>query len=563
MKYLLTIFNLFLCFGLLAQTPYFGNNDLWGVKDDSGKLIVPCIYKKVASSGYSEGLLGVVKGSKWGFIDKTGKLVIPFKYSTISVVGFSEGLLACASQKTWGFIDTNGESIIDNKYDWACPFGDGVALVFKGKNVFFIDKSGNTVEELKIENLADGYMFRNGKCIVGVKEGALIKYGVIDRNGNWIIPARFDQFDIKFGDAPFEPDGIARVVINGQIKYLNQTGEIYETMELALKNTNSNLQREKPEKIIADNTSIKKDKRVPFTPNANQSTKHISDNSQTNQHKETAPTQYKTRTPQTTIPTVPKEKPTALPQYKNDNENTFAVIIANENYRRESEVEFALNDGQNFKEYCRLYLGLPQSNIHYVENATLNDMKAEINWITNVAEAYEGKAKLIFYYAGHGIPDEASRTAYLLPADGYGSDVSTGYKLDDLYSKLSSVPAEYAVAFLDACFSGGQRDGKMMASARGVAIKAKPAAPTGKLVVFSAAQGDETAYPYRDKQHGLFTYYLLEKIKETKGNVALGELADFLSGSVRKKSIVMNSKSQTPSVSASPEISNWNNLKLY
>lgn len=260
---------------------------------------------------------------------------------------------------------------------------------------------------------------------------------------------------------------------------------------------------------------------------------------------------------------VPEQKITVTPIYKNDNENTFAVIIANENYRRESEVEFALNDGQNFKEYCRLYLGLPQSNIHYVENATLNDMKAEINWITNVAEAYEGKAKLIFYYAGHGIPDEASRTAYLLPADGYGSDVSTGYKLDDLYSKLSSVPAEYAVAFLDACFSGGQRDGKMMASARGVAIKAKPAAPTGKLVVFSAAQGDETAYPYRDKQHGLFTYYLLEKIKETKGNVALGELADFLSGSVRKKSIVMNSKSQTPSVSASPEISNWNNLKLY
>lgn len=50
-------------------------------------------------------------------------------------------------------------------------------------------------------------------------------------------------------------------------------------------------------------------------------------------------------------------------------------------------------------------------------------MKHEINWLRQVIETRKGKAKVIFYYAGHGIPDEKDRQAYLLPVDGNGSDV--------------------------------------------------------------------------------------------------------------------------------------------
>jgi len=32
-----------------------------------------------------------------------------------------------------------------------------------------------------------------------------------------------------------------------------------------------------------------------------------------------------------------------------------------------------------------------------------------------------------------------------------------------------------------------------------------------EVALVSASQADETAYPYKDKQHGLFTYYLLKK----------------------------------------------------
>lgn len=56
----------------------------------------------------------------------------------------------------------------------------------------------------------------------------------------------------------------------------------------------------------------------------------------------------------------------------------------------------------------------------------------------------------------------------------------------------------------------------MLASARGVAIKPRSASPTGNMVVFTAAQGDETALPYGSQGHGLFTYYLLKSCRRVK-----------------------------------------------
>ena len=244
-------------------------------------------------------------------------------------------------------------------------------------------------------------------------------------------------------------------------------------------------------------------------------------------------------------------------------ENTFVVIIANENYQEVAKVPYTINDGEIFAEYCKKTLGIPETNISLVKDATANNMKREVRWLTQILQQYNGDAKAIVYYAGHGIPDEKTKDAYLLPIDGYGDDPSTGYSLNELYKTLNEVPSKSTLVFLDACFSGANRDGNMLASARGVAIKAKPTAPIGNMVVFSAAQGDETAYPYNDKGHGLFTYYFLKKLQETKGDVTLGELSEYITDQVGKQSIVINRKSQTPTVSVSSALQDsWKNLKL-
>ena len=252
-----------------------------------------------------------------------------------------------------------------------------------------------------------------------------------------------------------------------------------------------------------------------------------------------------------------------IPHNATTEENTFAVIIANENYMQESKVTFALNDGKMFGLYCEEVLGLPKENIRIFNDATLNQIRGGVNWLKKVAEAYKGEANLIFYYAGHGVPDESTKDAYMLPVDGYGNDLVTAYKMEDLYSKLSSCPNKQTLVFLDACFSGKQRSGEEMATARAVGISTRKAAPKGNMVVFSAAQGDETAYPYKEKQHGMFTYYLLKKLQQSRGNVTLGELSSYIKDNVMRKSVVTNTKSQTPTVQPSSSMMNsWRNIKL-
>ena len=252
-----------------------------------------------------------------------------------------------------------------------------------------------------------------------------------------------------------------------------------------------------------------------------------------------------------------------IPAVARRNDRTFALIVANENYRRESAVPFAANDGKIFAEYLKKTLGLPEDNIQLVVDGSLNDIKFGLNKLSQICGAFPGEASVIVYYAGHGIPDEASKDAYLLPVDGYGTDTSTGYSLRDLYASLGSMPSKQTAVFLDACFSGSERRGNMMMSARGVKIK--PTAPRveGNMVVFSATMDDETAYPYEQENHGMFTYFLLKKLQESKGDVSLGELADFVITKVKQTSILKNDKIQTPTVTASPAAPNWKNSKLF
>lgn len=253
-----------------------------------------------------------------------------------------------------------------------------------------------------------------------------------------------------------------------------------------------------------------------------------------------------------------------IPITKIDNKNMFAVIIANEHYQDEVNVDFAIHDGEIFRTYCTNTLGIPNENIHFRKDATYNNIKSELDWMEQVANAFDGKAKFIFYYAGHGFPDESSRGSYILPIDGKGNVISTGYSLSNIYDVLGSMPSDEVLVFLDACFSGAQRGSGMLASARGIAIKAKPTSPKGNMIVFSAAKDDETAYPYREKSHGLFTYYLLKELQTTKGQCTLGGLMRSIKSSVVQKSIVTNGKYQTPGVAVANGVKGkWENSKFY
>lgn len=249
---------------------------------------------------------------------------------------------------------------------------------------------------------------------------------------------------------------------------------------------------------------------------------------------------------------------------KGINNNLFVVAIGNETYSDKSisSVKYANNDVSIFVDYCQQALGVPKQNIHKLENATHNQIKYELNWFSQVASAYGGDAKFIFYYAGHGIPDEVSKASYLLPVDCYINDLSTAYPLAELYDRLGKLETNSVIVFLDACFSGMSRSGTFLSSSRGVVIKPKSFTPQNEsLFVLSATQDAETAYPYEEQQHGIFTYFLLKKLQESPNSLTLIELSDYVVENVKRASVVINGKPQTPNVNVVSKHL-WQNFRI-
>ena len=251
---------------------------------------------------------------------------------------------------------------------------------------------------------------------------------------------------------------------------------------------------------------------------------------------------------------------TKIPEGCNAKTNTYAFIIANENYPIQN-VPFALNDGRIFAQYCIKTLGLKRDHVILYENATFGKLMECVEQMKNASKANDGKLDIIFYYAGHAFPDEESKTAWLLPVDGKINLNRTCYSLKQLYNDFADVNANSVVCFIDACFSGAT----LKKEGRGVAITVKDEIPpTGNIIVFTASTGNETAHQYQEKSHGLFTYYLLKKLQDSKGDVTLGELDEYITTNVKRASFEVNQNLQTPTVikSLSFQDDEWKSIKL-
>ncbi len=247
----------------------------------------------------------------------------------------------------------------------------------------------------------------------------------------------------------------------------------------------------------------------------------------------------------------------------------YALIIGNEDYSRyqrglntESDVEYARNDASVFKEYAMKMMGLEEKNLFYLTDATAGEMEQKIDLISKLATKTGGEAEIIFFYAGHGLPDEVSKEPFIIPVDVSGTNLNSAIKLADIYKKFSETGAQRVTVFLDACFSGGGRDAGLL-TVRGVKVKPKNEMISGNMVVFSASSGEQSSLPYKDEQHGMFTYFLLKKLQETKGNVSYGDIAISVKDKVSIESLRINNKEQDPSVQVSINVADtWEDWKL-
>lgn len=250
--------------------------------------------------------------------------------------------------------------------------------------------------------------------------------------------------------------------------------------------------------------------------------------------------------------------------------NKYAIIIGNEDYSsrqpnltKESNVDYAQDDAKIIKEYLIRTLGFDEKNIFLTLNATSGEMKqviARLYEILQILPAPE-KAEVIFYYAGHGYPDEVTKIPYLMPVDVTVNNLESAIKLSDLTTKLGQTKAGKITLFLDACFTGEGRNQGLLA-ARTARIKPEPFVAKGNMVIFSASGAEQTALPNREQQHGMFTYFLLKNLQLSKGNVSYGELYNYLKQNVAIES-TRTVKRQDPEIIAADGVKEkWQFWKL-
>lgn len=227
-----------------------------------------------------------------------------------------------------------------------------------------------------------------------------------------------------------------------------------------------------------------------------------------------------------------------IPTRGKTDKNRWGVIFGIEDYKNVPPVRYARRDAETIRDYFISVLGIPAANLYMKTNddAGLSEFKTIFDkngWLSKNAGSKD--SEIFIYFSGHGIPAPDGKQAYLLPYDGNPDYApSTAYELEQLYDNLGAIKAKAVTLFLDSCFSGANRDNEIiLADARPVFLASPPKVRYPQLAVFSAASSSQVSSAWAEKQHGLFSYYLMKGLRgeadaDSDKRVTQAELSNYL-----------------------------------
>jgi uncharacterized caspase-like protein len=192
----------------------------------------------------------------------------------------------------------------------------------------------------------------------------------------------------------------------------------------------------------------------------------------------------------------------------------------------------------------------PATHVHVLtdDQATTRNIKEGLNWIARHAGPDD---LVLIYLATHGTPrtaDSAGGANYLVTYDteaGSGNEdalYATAYPMVELANAVATrMKALRTAVILDTCYSGGSLTNQSPLMTAGLANTA-PSGPmldritqgTGRIVM-AASRVDEESLESRELQHGYFTYFLLQAIKEGKGNAPMSQIFNMAAQQVSQR----------------------------
>jgi tetratricopeptide (TPR) repeat protein len=197
-----------------------------------------------------------------------------------------------------------------------------------------------------------------------------------------------------------------------------------------------------------------------------------------------------------------------------------ALIIGISSYDKLDSLEFCDNDSLEMSNLLHS-LGY-QINYTLSGHVKWDKMRDAIYDFFGNDKTTKHEDTLLFYYSGHGIPD-VSGDMYLSPSeiDPYLPS-KRGFNFNELTKLIQNSIAGRKVIILDCCYSGaakvskGHEDDAAKLGTSAIERQFNALGTGEGVCLMAAGQAYQEAYALEEKNHSLFTYYLLEGLRGIK-----------------------------------------------
>lgn len=567
---------------VLGEGGVFGSLSLtlkWGYIDTSGMIVIPCRFD--LAEQFSEGYAAVMSGSKWGFIDGRGDTLVSYRYDEVKK--FVNGYAPVRRGQKWGYIDTDGQELVPCVYDMAGSFGqDGFAAVTRADSSGFVFRNGNWYATKD----------RALNWIRGIPFSIYAKDKVMNRMNQWqrlMVGESVPDWEARVNEDTFmarleglemrsEAEYLAANRMEDPECMLGRYDIRTQTFDVSVRSGSRRYKIDLPVPV-RDTAAVRKGwkkavhefRYYVYRDRAfiAQAVFVLPDRKS---YEWTAPTynqkhglllDYDIADVDFTLPgkiyrkmlacsgdSLDADTDYGIPGQPGSNVESYALIIANEHYRSGETVPYAVNDGRIFYDYCVRRLGVPENNIKAVFDATSEDMRSVEAWMDKVSRMFNVDTRIIVYYSGQCAEERGLGEVYMLPVDYTVGGVQGGLSLNAMYSGILNTSADNALFLLDASYGRIGRNGMHFDIFEPAAVDVSVLRPAERMVTFYAAGADEGAYPYPQKRHGLFTYFLLKALQDHPG-ISYGELFDYISANVERVSEELYGRTQEPEVYSS------------